>query len=397
MPTDKRRSPRLTGFGLLCALISACGPRTGPAASPPDPLISIERAWPELSFDHPTGLYQAPGDNSRWYVTEQGGRVLWFDARREDAQASNPYLDFSDVVDDRFEGGMLGMAFHPQFAANRQVYISYTVSGIEPGENMQTRISRLREADGKLDPDSEEVLLRVGQPWANHNGGNIAFGPEGLLYIGLGDGGAAGDPNNNAQDNATLLGAMLRIDVDRESPYGIPPDNPLVGQSGARPEIYAWGLRNPWRWSFDRAAPHPLWVADVGQNRMEEINIVEKGGNYGWRCYEGTLEYDSRDCGDPATITFPVAQYGHDEGYSVTGGYVYRGEVIPGLRGAYVFGDFGSGTVWGLFGDDTGGFVRKSLATTPLSISSLAEDGKGELLIVDYEEGELYRIEPGGH
>ena len=385
---------RLTSLAPLLIALSACGSSTGPAELLSEPPLSVEQAWPELSFEHPTGLFHAPGDDSRWYVTEQSGRILWFDSQNKDTAVVHTYLDYSEVVDDRFEGGMLGMAFHPRFDTNRQVYVSYTAPGVEPGENMQSRVSRMRDVGGRLDPDSEEVLLRVGQPWANHNGGNIAFGPDGYLYIGLGDGGAAGDPHNNAQDTTTLLGAMLRIDVDREAPYAIPPDNPLIGTPGPRAEIFAWGLRNPWGWGFDRAPPHRLWLADVGQNKMEEVDIVEKGGNYGWRCYEGTLEYDMRDCGDPARFTFPVAEYRHDQGYSVTGGRVYRGGALPALQGVYIFGDYGSGTIWGLFGEISRGLDRRVLATTPLSIVGFAEDIDGEILIVDYEEGELYRVVP---
>jgi len=228
----------------------------------------------------------------------------------------------------------------------------------------------------------------VDQPFLNHNGGQIAFGPDGLLYVGLGDGGSGGDPLGHAQDTSTLLGSILRIDVDRGTPYAVPPDNPFAA-GGGRPEIFAWGLRNPWRWSFDRETGE-LWCGDVGQNRWEEVDRIRRGGNYGWNVREGAHCFASAEC-DSAGLIEPVAEYSHDEGCSITGGYVYRGATLPQISGAYVYGDFCSGRIWGLFSAGGGALAPRLLAESGLQISSFAEDHDGELYVVDYGGG-IHRL-----
>ncbi len=363
--------------------------------------IELQRAFSPLTFDKPLALLQAPGDDSRWYVVEQGGYVHTFTGGQ---QSATLFADISDRVQGvAYQGderGLLGMAFPPDFATSRKVYLSYTRK-----PDSASVISRFSSDGISLDPGSEEVILTVAQPGSNHNGGNIAFGPDGYLYIGFGDGGGAGDQNNNAQNTANLLGAMLRIDVSRSAngkPYAIPADNPFASSSGCGsgagcPEIWAWGLRNPWRWSFDRVTGK-LWAADVGQDAWEEVNVVEKGGNYGWRCYEGNHAYNTDGCEAPERYVAPLAEHGHGDrtNYSITGGYVYRGAAIPALRGTYIYGDFVSSVVRGL-SVEPGSRPQELLeASYKYAISSFGEGNDGELYLVDYKSGHLFRIVPKG-
>jgi glucose/arabinose dehydrogenase len=358
----------------------------------PEGEIALERAYPNLNFSQPVLAIQAPGDGAWWYVVEKAGRIYRFDGGDPATSLAFLVVDLSDRVNADSEGGLLGMAFHPDFPTTAEIYLSYT--GDDPMTGFESRIARFTSDDegASIDPASERMILKVPQPFTNHNGGNIAFGADGYLYIGLGDGGSGGDPDDNAQNPDTLLGAMLRIDVDSGDPYAIPPDNPFAA-GGGRGEIYAFGLRNPWRWSFDRADGATLWAGDVGQNAWEEIDIIERGGNYGWRCYEGEVAYPPANCtGPPDPYTFPVAAYGRDEGRSVTGGFVYRGGGVAFLQGTYVFGDFISGRIWGLKSED-GAWQRRELigSDSGLSIVSFAEDHSGELYVVDFGGG-LYRF-----
>jgi glucose/arabinose dehydrogenase len=359
--------------------------------------LGVERVFPALSFTRPLALLQAPGDASRWFVVEQAGRVRTF-ANSPTASTATTFIEITDRVDDGGEMGLLGMAFHPRFPADPRVFLSYT----NDDAGRESRIAEFRlGTNGNLDPSTERILLRVRQPERNHNGGQIAFGPDGYLYAGYGDGGGANDRHGaigNAQRLDTLLGKMLRIDIRPRSGYGIPPDNPFAGGpqcgrggagAGHCPEIYAWGLRNPWRWSFDRQTG-ALWVGDVGQGALEEIDRVRRGGNYGWRCREGTRD-TGMACGGGADLIPPVAEYGRGEGRSVTGGYVYRGRAIASLRGRYVFGDYASGRVWHLAADARPTVRIKDGFATDLSIASFAEGADGELYIVDYG-GRLYRL-----
>jgi uncharacterized repeat protein (TIGR03806 family) len=358
----------------------------------PEGEIALQRVFPNLSFEQPVLALQAPGNGTWWYVVEKTGRIYRFDARTPATTQKNLVLDLTGYVNPVSEGGLLSMAFHPNFPISPEIYLSYTAGNLNAGQ-FESRIARFTSDDegASIDPATEQIILTVPQPYGNHNGGNIAFGADGYLYVGLGDGGSGGDPQDNAQNPNNRLGAMLRIDV-RSNPYAIPPDNPFAA-GGGRPEIYAFGLRNPWRWSFDRADGATLWAGDVGQGSWEEIDIIERGGNYGWRCYEGDAEYNLAGCQARDAYDFPIAVYGRDEGRSVTGGFVYRGNDIPFLQGTYVFGDFATGAIWGL-SQQGGSWQRAELLEngSGLAVSSFAEDARGELFVVDYGGGGLYRL-----
>jgi glucose/arabinose dehydrogenase len=361
-----------------------------PEAPPQEFSYELVRTYPSLTFNLPVDFQVAPDGSSNVYVVEKGGRILTF-PNRENVTASEVFLDITAKVDSQSsEKGLLGLAFHPTYEENGYFYVNYT-------DRTNTIVARYQKTEGEAmtaDPESEQVLLTFPQPYANHNGGQLAFGPDGYLYISVGDGGGSGDPQDNAQDLTKVYGKLLRIDVDSPSsgkPYGIPDDNPFVsGTSGELPEIYAFGLRNPWRFSFDNERDL-LWVADVGQNQIEEINIVENGGNYGWNIMEGTAEYASGTGVDMDSLIPPVYEYQHPLGRSVTGGYVYRGAITPSLRGAYIYGDFVSGKVWALWMDDARNVLNRELLSTDLSISSFGVDPEEELVILDYQGG-LYRI-----
>ena len=292
----------------------------------------VERVFSNLDFRGLTNLTQPAAGDDRLFVAEQLGRILAFadDPYVDDAQV---FLDIRDNVNDSgSEEGLLGLAFDPQFDDNGYFYVYYSASG--PRRSVVSRFQL--SADGQTaDSDSELVILEIEQPYRNHNGGQLAFGPDGFLYIGLGDGGAAGDPMGHGRNTKTLLGSILRIDVSEstpETPYTIPADNPLLDDSDARPEIWAYGLRNPWRFSFDRETGQ-LWAGDVGQNSLEEVDLVERGGDYGWNTLEGTRCFSPRTSCDSTGTVPPVWEYPTgEEGCSVIGGYVYRGERIPSLR-----------------------------------------------------------------
>jgi len=353
---------------------------------------ALEARFPLLSFDAALFVTAVPGED-RLMVLEQGGRVRV--VASDPAAASAPVvLDISGRVTFGGEEGLLGLALDPDFVSNRYVYLHYSAGG--PRRSVIARM-RWDAATDLIDPASEKILLEIEQPYSNHNGGHLAFGPDDLLYIGMGDGGSAGDPGNNAQDPANLLGSMLRIDVhpdDPADPYDIPLGNPAFSQPGARPETYAIGLRNPFRFSFDRQTG-ALWLGDVGQNEREEINLIEAGANYGWRVFEGTRTYDdSANTLPPSAFTPPVFEYDHSEGVSVIGGYVYRGNALPGLRGRYLYSDFGSGTVWALAWDGTQVTDNRVLATAS-GPSSFGEDVDGELLVVTRFQG-IYRLVSAG-
>lgn len=361
------------------------------------PEIALARAFPALRFARPLAMEQPPGDESRWYIAEQGGIVRVF-ANDDDAPSSAVVIDLSaEVGDSGGERGLLGIAFDPAFASNGFIYLCFTRSAT----SLTSYVSRFTSTDGgqTLDPASEVVLLTLPQPYPNHNGGQLAFGPDGFLYVSFGDGGAANDPQNRAQDTSNLWGKILRIDVSK-APYTIPADNPFAGNArcdagtgaAACPEIFAWGLRNPWRFSFDRVTG-ALFAGDVGQGAWEEVNLIESGSNYGWRIREGAhCNIPATDC-PTAGLTDPVAEYGRSLGQSVTGGYVYRGNAINGLAGSYVFGDFSSGRVFRLA---NGSPPLEVLLDSNLLIASFAQDATGELLALSYGEGAVYRIVEAG-
>lgn len=351
----------------------------------------VVRAFPNLSFELPLDL-QGPGDGSgRLFVVEQAGRIWGF---RNDSTVMEKklFLDIRDRVDDReSEEGLLGLAFHPEYEKNGYFFVDYTAA--DPPRTIIARY-RVSESDPwAAVPGSEQVILEVDQPYNNHNGGQIAFGPDGYLYVAFGDGGSGGDPDENGQDRSTLLGSIIRIDVDTSTAgrnYGIPPDNPFAGNSmGYREEIYAYGLRNPWRFSFDSGTGR-LWTGDVGQNKWEEIDIIRSGENYGWDRMEGFHCYEPSEC-DTTGLTLPVWEYGHTLGESVTGGFVYRGNRVPGLQGKYVYGDFVSGRIWAL--EYTEGKEPKNslVVNTDLNISSFGVDSSEELYICAFN-GNIYRF-----
>ncbi len=354
--------------------------------------VEIEVAFPNLRFTRPVDLQHAGDGTGRLFVVEQAGVIRVF-GNDPDAPAATVFLDIRDRVDDRGnEEGLLGLAFHPDYAANGFFFVDYTASSPD-----RTVIARYRvdpNDPGRADPGSETIVLEVAQPFSNHNGGQIAFGSEGLLYVALGDGGSGGDPREHGQNRRTLLGSILRIDVDQPSggrPYGIPPDNPFAGNTeGFREEIFAYGLRNPWRFSFD-AATGRLWAADVGQNAFEEIDLIEPGGNYGWNTMEGMHCFDPPSGCATAGLTPPVWEYDHGEGRSVTGGFVYRGPGVPQLAGKYVYADFVSGKIWALAFEGGAVQAHAELLDTTLGISSFGVDENRELYFCAFD-GRIYRF-----
>lgn len=351
----------------------------------------LEVAFPNLLFDKPVGIYHAGDGTDRLFVVEQQGVVYVFENSEEVATA-NVFLDIRDRVLFGGEQGLLGLAFHPSFSENGYFYVDYTADS--PRRTIIARYSVTLDDPNEADKNSEEVLLEVEQPFANHNGGQITFGPDGYLYIALGDGGSAGDPLGNGQNRSTLLGSILRIDVDSTSGvanYGIPSDNPFVDNTeGYREEIYAYGLRNPWRFSFDPESGW-LWAADVGQNRIEEIDIIEKGKNYGWNIMEGSLCYSPSEGCNQTGLELPIWEYGHGLGNSVTGGFVYRGSKLTDLIGAYIYGDYGSGRIWALRFDGINDPVNTELLETNLNIPSFGVDEENEILICAFD-GRIYKL-----
>ncbi len=326
-------------------------------AAPASAQLSAELAFPGLPpFDSPVGLGHDPVDPGLLYVVEQGGVIRVF-VNDPDVTEASSFLDIDARVSSGGETGLLGLAFHPDYAENGLFYVSYTA-----GSPLRSRVSQFSLGEPDVyppiaNPDSEVILLEIAQPFSNHNGGGLAFGPDGYLYASFGDGGSGGDPEENGQDDTTLLGAILRLDVDGggtapdcggpEANYTVPPNDLADGPGGSCDEIYAWGLRNPWRFSFDRDTGAG-WIADVGQNQWEEVDRMANGGNYGWNTYEGDVCFDGPCDPDTDAVIFPVWVYNHSLGCSITGGYVYRGSEVPELAGRYVYGDYCSGRIWAL-------------------------------------------------
>lgn len=355
----------------------------------PEGQIQLVEAFPNLSFTRPVD-FQSPKDGSnRIYVVEQEGIISSFQ-NEESAREKKEFLDIRSRVDDNHnEEGLLGLAFHPNFKENGYFYVNYTSSD---SETLVSRFTVSSSDPTKAEPGSELVLLRFDQPYGNHNGGQVAFGPDGYLYISTGDGGSGGDPKGNGQNLNSLLGAILRIDVDQASGsknYGIPADNPFINRSMAMPEIYAYGLRNPWRMSFDPANGR-LWAADVGQNAYEEVDIIEAGKNYGWNEMEGLHTYKSGK-NSPEYVA-PVLEISQDTGdKSITGGYVYRGKSAPSLTGKYIFADYVSGRIYALSENSDGTFSNQTLMDTRLNISSFGLDQNNELFICAFD-GKVYKL-----
>lgn len=350
----------------------------------------LENAFPNLSFIDPLDLQNSGDGTDRIFVAERAGRIKVF-PNSSSVTSLKTYLDITDRVSAGGEMGLLGLAFHPDYENNGYFYVNYTTSNPR-----KTRISRFQvssENPDSADKNSEIILLTFSQPFSNHNGGWIGFGPDdGFFYIGVGDGG----PPENAQNIETILGNILRIDVDNQDTglqYAIPPDNPFADSTGSVvKEIYAWGMRNPWRNSFDPVTGW-LWSADVGLNAWEEIDIIENGKNYGWRCYEGNHSFDLSGCDYPEYI-FPIWEYSHGEGCSITGGYVYRGPTVPELTGKYIYADFCTKTVWSLEYDGIAPPDNQTLLTAPGNVTSFGVDENNELYIVTFSPDKIYRFSP---
>lgn len=388
---------------LLSGLDARPGNTSCIAPEPPANSASIvrTRVFSELSFSSAVGLLREPDNNLRWYVIEKAGQVKVFN--NSATTDLRTFVDIRSLVDGSlYESGLLAMAFHPDFANNGEVFLYYTHSG-SPRRNT---LARFTSNDGgqTLDPASEEILLTTEPPYDNHYGGQLGFDSQGYLYLSLGDGGSVGDPGNRAQNTHNLFGSMLRININSGSPYSVPADNPFAGnalcntgsnaQDTSCPELFAWGLRNPWRWSFDRATGD-IWLADVGQDKVEEINRIQLGGNYGWRLREGNQCYNpSTNCGTSGLID-PVAVIPQPAAQSITGGFVYRGANIPALVGRYLVGDYVTGGLWVLMPNEQGNLVPELLQSTGVNIASFAEDAAGELYILT-QNGGIYRIDPAG-
>jgi len=342
--------------------------------------------FPKLVFSQPVGIV-APGDGSnRLFVVEQAGIIRVFENSQTVAE-STVFLDISTQVLFGGEQGLLGLSFHPNYTINGYFYVNYVADN--PRRTVIARYTVAPNNPNQALSNSELVLLEVNQPFSNHKGGQIVFGDDGYLYIGLGDGGSGGDPFGNAQNRSTLLGKILRINVDLPSQgrnYSIPADNPYFGNAlGYKEEIYAYGFRNPWRFSFDSPTGR-IWVGDVGQDQREEIDIVGKGKNYGWNIIEGTLTYSS---GSQVGLELPVLEYSHAEGIAVIGGYVYHGSTLTGLNSKYIYGDYGSGKVWALQYDGVAMPVNTLMSDTSLNISSFGIDENKELYICSLD-GKIY-------
>jgi len=340
--------------------------------------------FPDLSFNEPLALISDGVHEDRLYVVERGGSV--YSLRGQDSTSEKIlFLDLTETVDTRGqEMGLLGLSFHPDYKENGYLFVNYT-------RDDETVISRFTSTDREtVNLTTEKVILTFSQPYSNHNGGTLLFGADGYLYISSGDGGSSGDPDDHSQNLMSYLGKILRIDVDTDtSPYLIPTDNPFLDHDEeALPEIFAYGLRNPWKFSFDRGRDH-LIAADVGQGEIEEIDLIISGGNYGWNRFEGSRTYNNQDL--PENHILPVYEYPHSEGRSITGGFTYYGSEMKSLRGAYIYGDFISGTIWALWLDEEKKAQNYELLDTDLMISSFGIDLKGELYIVDFQ-GKIYAL-----
>ncbi|MFQ5610544.1 MAG: PQQ-dependent sugar dehydrogenase [Anaerolineae bacterium] len=413
--------PTIGAVGLASTSLAFAFATLAQGATEPDraPSTAILRAAPPLvvtpnlslepvdtGFSQPVDIAQA-GDE-RLFIVEQAGAIQIIS---DGTTLDTSFLDITALVLNGGERGLLGLAFHPDYTDNGFFYVNYTcraAASANCDNDGDTIIARYTVSGGDpnlADPNSAQIILVVGQPFSNHNAGDLNFGPDGYLYIGLGDGGSGGDPGNRAQNPGQLLGKMLRIDVDNQAngkQYAIPPGNPFITDPNTLDEIWAFGLRNPWRFSFDRTTGD-MFIADVGQNTIEEISYqaatTPAGLNFGWRCKEGANDFNTSDapCDDPNfanNLIDPIGQYDHDLGCSVTGGYVYRGSRYPVLFGYYLFADYCSGNIWSLFPDGNGGWGQTLLAdpTGSDAYSTFGEGIDGELYLADHNSGVIYHI-----
>ncbi len=374
-----RRVIGLLLAGVLLAPGLAFGQKVDESPLP----LKMVRAFPELRILRPTVFTTAGDGTGRIFTTTQQGIINVMPNDQKVTEIAS-FLDIEERVmykDKENEEGLLGLAFHPKYKENGEFFVFYTTRDADH-TSVISRFRVSKDDPNKADPDSEEELLRIPQPFWNHNGGNIIFGPDGYLYIGLGDGGSANDPMKNGQNLNTLLGKILRIDVDRtegDKKYAIPKDNPFVGKENARPEIYAYGIRNIWGISFDEKTGL-LWAADVGQNLWEEIDIVTIGKNYGWNFREGTKPFGNVAEPPAFESVAPIWEYDHQVGKSITGGFVYRGKKFPELEGKYLYADYVSGLIWALHYDEAAGKViaNEGIPSEKLPIVSFGEDEAGE-------------------
>jgi glucose/arabinose dehydrogenase len=384
-PAYRTRANRLLSAILIATVSFAAGLVSDANAAPQIELTPIVSG-----INSPLAITHAGDGSGRLFITLQVGRILIHDGQQV---LPSPFLDIGALVSTDGERGLLSAAFHPNYVSNGFVYVNYT------DLNGDTVVARYTvSGDPNLvDPASAVILLTISQPFANHNGGQLQFGPDGYLYIGTGDGGGGGDPSNNAQNLNSLLGKMLRIDVNAGPSYGIPPNNPFIGDPAALPEIWALGLRNPWRFSFDRLTGD-LWIADVGQANLEEVNIQTAGSaggeNYGWRLMEGDSCFNPASGCNDGSLTLPVLQYDHSLGCSISGGYRYRGQDHPGLTGIYFYGDFCTGRIWGATQDAAGSWAAEELLDTDFRISAFGEDEEGEMYVayLSSNAGAVFRI-----
>jgi len=379
------------------------GSSTVNLAEPPgelvtDPLpIAVEVAYPNLRINRPVVMTGAGDGSGRFFIASQTGQIYVIKQVDREVEEPQLFIDLSSLVeykDRENEEGLLGLAFHPKFASNGQFYVYYTTKK-RPHVSYISEFRTFQDQPEIGDPQSERVLMEIQQPYWNHNGGTLLFGPDGYLYIGLGDGGKANDPLASGQDLSKLLGSILRIDVDRKSggfQYAIPPDNPFADRAGVWPEIFAYGLRNVWRMSFDPETGK-LWGADVGQNDWEEINLIVAGGNYGWSLREGGNPFtlNGNGSGPRAEFVDPIVEYPHTDawGKSITGGAVYRGQQTPELRGYYLYGDYVSGFLWALKYDEQSGKVleNRPIHWQNLPVFTFGQTDDGEVLMSTMTSG----------
>ncbi len=382
--------PMASAMAFLGLFLTCAGDPTGSTLPPGSVDVHLEPVVTGLDF--PLLVTASPGETGRLFIVEKGGVVK---VLKHGVLLPTPYIDLSSRVTKGSEQGLLGMAFHP---TDGRVVLSFTVAGSTGGGRSRVATFTAGPDPDVLDPASEQVVIEVDQPYSNHNGGHVAFGPDGYLYFGLGDGGSGGDPQGYGQRRDDLLGSLLRLDLDHGLPYTVPASNPFSGQAGMRGELWNWGLRNPWRFSFDRANGN-LYMADVGQGAWEEVDVQPAssagGENYGWNEMEGTHCYGGGGCSRNGLV-LPVTEYGHGDGCSITGGYVYRGQAIPALAGTYFYSDYCDGWIRSFT-------YQGGAATDPRSwpsldthgqVSSFGEDARGELYVV-LAGGTVYRIAPG--